>query len=130
MRHKRLTMWLAGDAFGAVFAVVGLSFGAPVLYLGLVLFAFGLLVSRNAALLSGALVAVSVTWLALAIRAAIACEEFDRLPNAGCTAPDLTPYLLMAAGMGAVGVLLGWITFRCHGRLEDGSRDRYRGAER
>lgn len=119
-------MWLAGGAFGAVFAVIGLSFGTPVLYLGLVLFVLGFLVSRSVALISGALVAVGVTWIALAIRASIACEEFDRLPNAGCTAPDLTPFLLTAAGMGALGVLLGWIAFRRPRGLEDGSRDRHR----
>jgi hypothetical protein len=123
-------MWLAGGAFGAVFAVVGLSFGTPVLYLALVLFAFGFLVSRSVALLSGAFLAAGVTWLALAMRASIACEEFDRLPNAGCTAPDLTPFLLTAAGMGALGVLLGWIAFRRPRALEDRSRDRHRGDER
>lgn len=112
MRCERLTIWLAGGAFGAVAGIAVLTFGAPMLYLSLVLFVMAFVISRSVALLSGALVAIGFTWLALAIRASIACEEFDRLPNAGCVAPDLTPFLLTAAGIAAVGVLLGWIAVR------------------
>jgi len=42
----------------------------------------------------------------------LSCEEFDRLPNAGRVAPDLTPFLLTAGGIGAVGLLLGWLAVR------------------
>jgi LPXTG-motif cell wall-anchored protein len=112
MRRERLTMWLAGGAFGSVAGIAVLTLGTPSLYLSLALFALGFAISRSVALVSGAFVALGVTWLALAIRASIACEEFDRLPNAGCVAPDLTPFVLTAGGIAALGALLGWVALR------------------
>jgi hypothetical protein len=112
MRRERLTMWLTGGAFGAVAGTAVLTFGAPMLLLSVALFALGFVISRSVALLSGAFVAFGVTWLALAIRASIACEEFDRLPNAGCVAPDLAPFLLTAAGIAVAGALLGVVAVR------------------
>ena len=108
MKRERISLWLIGAINGVVAGVAMIIFGAPALLSTLALLVIAFAVARSLALLSGVFVAVGATWTALATRAELACREFDRLPNAGCEGPDLVPFLSVAAGVAAVGLLLGW----------------------
>ena len=63
--------------------------------------AIGLAVAERprAAAIGGVLLGVGVAWLALFGRVMLTCD-------AGCQAPDLTPWLLAAAGLTALGAIV------------------------
>lgn len=108
MARERSSLWLIGAVIGVFAGVAIITFGTPALFLSVAVLALAFAGVRSLALLSGAFIAFGATWAALAIRATIACQEFDRLPNAECQGPDLVPFLSVAAGVGIAGLLLGW----------------------
>jgi hypothetical protein len=104
--HPRFTNWLAG-------LVTGSSSGFLLLIvptLGLLLIALGAIgvvrARPRVAGVSGLLVGIGAIVAVLLIRAQLACEAFNATPTLGCEAPDITPYLALAGGLLAAGVVL------------------------
>lgn len=116
MRPEGWPSWLIGLVFGAAAGLVILLGGAPARDLGtgaflglafLVLLALAFVAARNLAFLSGAFAGLGGTWLALTVRAQLACDAFNADPIQGCTGYGVGPFLGVSAGMLVVGVLLG-----------------------
>jgi hypothetical protein len=112
MGRERWANWLIGVVIGVALAVPTLVFGAPAVLLSLAFVTLAILLLRSLAFLSGALTAVGVTWIVLLLRAQLACEAFDRLPNAGCEPPDLRPFVAVALGVLGIGIALGAVAWR------------------
>lgn len=101
-----------GGAFGAIAGFMVLVFGAPALALAVVTLLLAFAVARSLALLSGAFVGVGGTWLALSVRAQLACDAFDAAPNQGCQGFNVEPFLFVSTGVLLVGLAAGAIAWR------------------
>jgi hypothetical protein len=122
MRRETWQRWLIGLAIGAAAGLAIAVFGAPLLVLSLASLALALVADRSVVLLSGALVGTGGLWLALLVRAQLACDAFDAAPNQGCDAPDVGPLYLASAivlGLGLICGALAWHRRRLHGPRPD-----------
>ena len=111
MRRETWASWAIGLVFGAVAGLMVLIFGAPVLLLSLASLALAFVAARSLALLSGASVGVGGAWLALLIRAQLACDAFDAAPNQGCEGFGAEPFLVSAVVLG-IGLIIGALAWR------------------
>ena len=68
--------------------------------------ALAFLAARSLALLSGAVTGVGGVWLALLIRAQLACEAFDAAPDKGCESSGVEPFAILSVIVLAVGLVL------------------------
>ncbi len=91
--------WWIGLLTGAVAGVGTLAAGPTAGLIGIV--AIGLVVAERprAAAIGGVLLGLGGAWLALFGRIALTCQ-------ADCVAPDLRPWLLVAAALAGLGVLV------------------------
>jgi hypothetical protein len=104
VRRESWLYWAVGLAFGAIVGAPVASFGPPVLMTALAIIALAYLAAYSLALLSGALIGLGGIWLALLIRARLACEEFDARAGQECELHGIDPWLA-----GSVIVLVGGI---------------------
>lgn len=111
MVGERLTSWCLGLVIGGVAGFASLVLGVLMVVAGLGVATISALLLRSLAVLSGALVGAGVTALALMIRAGLACDAANRLPNRGCVAPDLTGFVLAVLTTILAGVLVGVAAF-------------------
>jgi hypothetical protein len=120
MRPERLSWWLAGLVVGAgSLLVLLLAFvvGLPVIVVvGLV----GIVLARNLAFTSGLLIGFGGTGTALVARAVIDCAVQDLLPNQGCEAQSVTPFVLVVTALLVIGVVLGLLARRRTRAASDG----------
>ena len=112
MRRETWPRWLIGLAFGAAAGLAIAVFGAPLLMLSLALLGLAFVALRSVGLLSGALVGTGALWIALLVRAQLACTAFDAAPSQGCEAPDVGPFYLASAIVFGIGLLLGAVARR------------------
>lgn len=104
--------WLAG-------LVMGVSGGFLVLIfptLGVLLIGLGVIgilrARQREAGASGLLIGIGAIILTLLVRAQMECQAFDAVPNQGCEAPDITPYVVLAGGLLVAGVLVSVVALR------------------
>jgi hypothetical protein len=98
--------WTAGVLLGALDGFLLLEF--PTLGLAL-LFVAALLAVRDrnrSAGIGGLLVGVGGCWTLLLARATLDCDAFNRVPNQGCTAIGVEPFLVASVLMLLVGIVL------------------------
>jgi hypothetical protein len=107
MRADGWTSWLIGLAFGVAAGGLVLLGGTPILFLSLAMLALAFAANRSLAFVSGAFAGVGGTWLALTIRAQLACYAFNAAPNQGCTGHGVGPFIGLSLGILAVGAVLG-----------------------
>jgi hypothetical protein len=112
MRRETLGSWAIGAVFGAAAGFMTLVAGAPMLFISLAGLALAFVAARSLALLSGAFVGVGGTWLALTVRAGLACDAFDAQPNQGCQAVGEEPFLVVSTIVLAAGLLIGALAWR------------------
>ncbi len=107
MRSESWPSWLIGLVFGVVAGILVLLGGGPFLFLSLAFLALAFVAARSLALLSGAFVGIGASWLAVTVRAQLACDAFNAGPNQGCRGYGVGPFIALSAGIVVVGVLLG-----------------------
>jgi hypothetical protein len=112
MRRETLVSWAIGAVLGAAAGFMTLVGGAPLLVVSLAGLALAFVAARSLALLSGAFMGVGGTWLALTVRAELACEAFNAQPNQGCQASGAEPFLVVSATVLAIGLLIGALAWR------------------
>lgn len=112
MRRETLASWTIGAVFGVATGFMVLVGGAPLLLISLAGLALAFVAARSLALLSGAFVGVGGTWLALTVRAALACEAFDAQPNQGCQGFGGEPFLAVSTIVLAAGLVIGALAWR------------------
>jgi hypothetical protein len=107
MHSESWPSWLIGLAIGVLAGILILLGGGPFLFLSVAILALAFRVVRGLAYLSGAFVGLGATWLALTVRAQLACDAFNAAPNQGCRGFGVGPFLTLSAGILVVGVILG-----------------------
>lgn len=98
--------WIAGLVVGTTAGVLSLIF--PTLGWIIVLI-FAVLALRRAPRLpafGGLFVGAGASWLAVLIRAHLACQAFDAAPGQQCSDPDIGPWLAVGAALLAVGFVM------------------------
>jgi hypothetical protein len=91
--------------------------GFPVIIVVAVL---GMALARNLAFTSGLLIGFGGTATALVTRAVIDCAVQDLLPNQGCEAQSVTPFVLVVTALLVIGVVLGLLARRRTRAASDG----------
>jgi hypothetical protein len=112
MRSTTWPYWAAGVILGGIVGLPVASFGTPALASAMAVVALAYLAVRSLMLLSGALIGVGGIWLAMLIRAQLACDAFDARPNQGCEAHGVDPWLVLSGAVLAIGLLLGAVAWR------------------
>ncbi len=105
-------LWMAGLTLGIVVGFPVASFGFPALILAAAVIAFAFIGARSPVLLSGAFTGVGGIWIALLIRAQLACDAFDRAPQQGCQGYSVEPFAMLGLAVLFTGVLLGALAWR------------------
>lgn len=100
-------MWILGAVFGILAAAMVSSFGTPALATSLLVVVLASVGLRRLTFASGAFTAAGAAYIALLLRASASCSEFDRGPNQGCDAPDLTPLVTQGVVVALIGLALG-----------------------
>lgn len=115
--------WGIGLVFGGVVGLPIASFGPRLLIFSVGLVALAFVAARSLAFLSGAVTGIGGIWLALLIRAQLACDAFDAAPNQGCQSSGVEPWAILSVLVLAIGVMLGGIAWRRRGDRDgqDGS---------
>jgi hypothetical protein len=106
MRSESWPSWLIGLVFGVAAGILVLLGGGPFFFLSVAFLALAFAAARSLAFLSGAFVGLGGTWLALTVRAQLACDAFNAAPNQGCSGYGVGPFIALSAGIFAVGLLL------------------------
>ncbi len=112
MRSEGWPSWLIGLVFGAAASIMVLLGGGPFWFVSVAFLALAFVAARSLAFLSGAFVGLGGTWLALVVRAQLACDVFNAVPNQGCRGHGVEPFITLSAGILVVGVLLGMGAWR------------------
>ena len=112
MRPESWASWATGTVFGGVAGLTVAVLGAPALVLCLALLTIAFVAARSPMFLSGALTGVGGIWLALLVRAKLACEAFDAGAKQGCQAFGMEPFAVVSAIVLWVGLLLGAVAWR------------------
>ena len=104
--------WAIGAVLGAMAGLMIATFGAPMLLQSVAFIGLAFLALRSLALLSGSLVGVGATWLAVLVRAELACRSFDAEPNRGCSSFGVEPFYVISMSVLGIGVLLAVVAWR------------------
>ena len=112
MRRESSLYWAVGLIVGAVVGVPVASFGIPALVLGIGCVALAFVAARRLAFLAGAVTGIGGIWLAILVRAQLACEAFDAAPNQSCVSSGTEPWVLLSVVVVAIGLVLGGIAWR------------------
>jgi len=112
LRSERWPSWGVGLAFGAAAGFMVLLGGAPFLALSVGFLALAFVAARSLAFLSGAFIGVGGLWVALTVRAQLACDAFDAAPNQGCQGFGVGQFLVVSAVVLGLGLLLGVLAWR------------------
>lgn len=107
LRAESWRSWGIGLVFGAATGFL-LVLGGPlflVLIVGVLALAF--VAARSLAFLSGMFLGMGGLWLALTVRAQLACDAFDAAPNRGCESSGVGQFLAVCLILLGVGLLLG-----------------------
>ncbi len=91
--------WFIGLVVGSVAGVCSLVVGPIGGFLGLAAVGLAVAQAPRGGAISGVLLGFGGAWLALFGRIAVTCRE-------DCVTPDLTPWLLAAAGLAGLGILI------------------------
>ncbi len=112
MRSETWLSWAVGLLFGAAAGFMVLVGGAPFLMLSVAFLALAFVAARSLAFLSGAFIGLGGLWVALTVRAQLACDAFDAAPNQGCRGFGVGEFLVISTVILGVGLLLGVIARR------------------
>lgn len=112
MRRDTWPHWAVGLAFGGVVGFPIASFGLGLLVVSVSLVALAFMAARSLAFLSGAVTGIGGIWLALLIRAQLACDAFDAAPNQGCQSSGIEPFAVLSVTVLGIGLLLGGLAWR------------------
>jgi hypothetical protein len=112
MGREGWPLWRVGFILGAIVGLPVASFGTPALQVAVAMVALAYLAARSLALLSGALTGIGGVWLALLIRAQLACDAFDVRPSQGCESHGVEPWLVLSVIVLGLGLLLGVLAWR------------------
>jgi hypothetical protein len=112
MRTESLWTWAVGAVLGALVGAMVLLGGSVFLLLAVAFVTLAFVAARSLALLSGTFIGVGGAWLALTLRARLACDAFDAEPNQGCTGFGAEPFAVISVVVLAVGILLGVLAQR------------------
>jgi hypothetical protein len=96
----------------------------PALVVGIGCVALAFVATRSVALLSGVITGVGGMWLALLVRAQLACDAFDAAPNQGCEGSGTEPWLALSVVVLGIGLVVGGIAWRRERHRRDGSVSR------
>ena len=103
--RSRGSSWLLGLTIGLVFGVAALSVGMPAWILGIAAVAMLATDRARTTLIGGALVGLGTSWITVLLLADSGCQ-------AGCTGPDLTPWLVIGVAAVLAGVGLSLLGLR------------------
>ena len=104
--------WLIGLLLGALIGFLAFLGGWPAIAIGLALAGVGLLFERSLAYLSGLLVGWGGIWLAVLARVVYSCGTTDALPGQPCPSSGTVQFMVIAAIILGVGVVLGVLALR------------------
>lgn len=105
-------LWTAGLLLGAIVGFLVTTFGLGILTLSAAVIALAAVATRSLALLSGAITGVGGIWLALLLRAQLACDAFDAAPQQGCQGHGVEPFAILSLAVLLGGLLLSAIAWR------------------
>ena len=103
--------WLFGFGVGVVTGFAAALGGALLLLLAVVVLALGFMARGSYAFLSGGFIGLGGLWVALTLRAQLACQSPSD-PAVTCVATDVGPFLAVSAGVALVGVLIALAAWR------------------
>jgi hypothetical protein len=112
LRGETWQSWATGLAFGAFAGLVVLLGGAPLSVPVVGLLALALVAVRTLGFVSGALIGFGGLWIALTIRAQLACDAFDAAPNQGCQGFGVGGFLMISGIVFGIGLLMGVVAWR------------------
>lgn len=117
LRPETRQSWATDLAFGAVAGLAVLLGGAPLSAPVIGLLALALVAARTLGFVSGALIGFGGLWIALTVRAQLACDAFDAAPNQGCQGFGVGDFLLMSGIVFGIGLFIGVVAWRrCAGQ--------------
>ncbi len=112
LRSESWPSWGVGIVFGAAAGFMILVGGAPFMVLSVAFLTLAFVAARSLAFLSGAFLGVGGLWLALTVRAQLACDAFDAGANQGCQGFGVGQFLVVSAVVLGLGLLLGVLARR------------------
>ena len=115
MGREGWPFWVIGLVLGAMVGLPAASFGFPLLIMSVAFVALGFMATRSLAFLSGAVTGIGGMWLALLIRAQLACDAFDAGPNQGCQSSGVEPWVILSVFVLGIGLVLGGVAWRRRG---------------
>lgn len=118
LRGERWPSWLTGLLAGVAVGGLVLLGGAAFLVIGVAFLALAFVAARSVAFLSGTFIGVGGTWIALTVRAQLACDVFDAAPNQGCVGYGVTQFIVVSTVILVAGVLLGVVGWRRAARAQ------------
>ena len=111
-RPMRGVRWVQGVLLGCVIGAAVLEVPAIGLLVLLPCLLWAWIDGVRPAGMAGLLLGLGGAAALLFVAANGRCAAFNDVPNQGCTAPDVTPFLVVAAVLVAVGVVLTVLAFR------------------
>ena len=100
--------WLTGLVAGSIVGLGALVAGALAALFGLMAIVAALRLPQRLAVIGGLLLGIGASWVALLLRADLACDV-------DCVSPDLTGWYALGAGLVVAGAVLTAWTIRARG---------------